>query len=188
MARIAQRSAKPKAASSKTRTPAPNKAGAATAGALDWEGKKAPDFTLPDQDGRPVSLRDLTRHGDLVLYFYPKDMTSGCTTEACSFRDTLDLLRTAGAQVVGMSADSPASHKKFIEKNRLTFPLLSDTGNQVTKAYGVYKRKSLYGREFMGIERSTFIIGRDGIVRRVFTKVKVNGHAEQVLAALKEQR
>src|SRR5689334_2837814 len=114
MARITQRSAKPKAASSKTRTPAPNKAGAATGGALDWEGKKAPDFTLPDQDGRPVSLRDLTRHGDLVLYFYPKDMTSGCTTEACSFRDTLDLLRTAGAQVVGMSADSPASHKKFI--------------------------------------------------------------------------
>jgi peroxiredoxin Q/BCP len=187
MARIVQRSAKPKAASPRSRTPAANKTGAA-AGASDWEGKKAPDFTLPDQDGRPVSLHDLTRRGDVVLYFYPKDMTSGCTTEACSFRDKLGLLRAAGAQVIGVSADSPASHKKFIEKNGLTFPLLSDTGNQITMAYGVYKRKSLYGREFMGIERNTFIIGRDRTIRRVFTKVKVNGHADQVLAALTEHR
>jgi peroxiredoxin Q/BCP len=184
MARIAQRSTGPKATSARTRTSAANKARTTNAGASDWEGKKAPDFTLPDQDGRPVSLRDLTRHGDVVLYFYPKDMTPGCTTEACSFRDRLDLLRAAGAQVVGVSADSPASHKKFIERNGLTFPLLSDTDNQITKAYGVYKRKLLYGREFMGIERSTFIIGRDGTVRRASTKVKVNGHAEQVLAIL----
>ncbi len=189
MTRIAQPPAKPRrGASPRARTLAANKAGAANAGASDWEGKKAPDFTLPDQDGRPVSLQDFTRHGDVVLYFYPKDMTPGCTTEACSFRDKLDLLRAAGAQVVGVSADSPASHKKFIERNGLTFPLLSDTGNQITKAYGVYKRKSLYGREFMGIERSTFIIGRDGTVRRVFTKVKVNGHTEQVLAALTAHR
>lgn len=184
MARTAQPPAKPKTTNAKKPTPTGNKAGAANAGASDLEGKKAPDFTLPDQDGKPVSLQDLTRRGEVVLYFYPKDMTSGCTAEACSFRDKLDLLRAAGAQVVGMSADSPASHRKFIEKNTLTFPLLSDSGNQITKAYGVYKQKSLYGRQFMGIERSTFIIGRDGTVRRVFTKVKVNGHAEQVLAAL----
>src|SRR5438132_11319695 len=114
-------------------------------------------------------------------------MTAGCTTEACSFRDNLDLLSVAGAQVVGVSADTPASHLKFTEKHRLNFPLLSDSGNQVTRRYGVYKKKSLYGREFMGIERSTFIIGQDGRVRKVFAKVKVNGHAEEVLAALKQK-
>jgi thioredoxin-dependent peroxiredoxin len=187
MARIAQSSLRPKNASPRTRTATGNKAQAANAGASDLEGKKAPEFTLPDQDGKPVSLQDLIRHGDVVLYFYPKDMTPGCTAEACSFRDKLDLLQAAGAQVVGVSSDSPASHKKFIEKNGLTFPLLSDTGNQITKAYGVYKQKSLYGRKFMGIERSTFIIGRDGTVRRAFTKVKVNNHAEQVLAALSDR-
>src|SRR5713226_8573338 len=151
-----------------------------------FEGRKAPAFALPDQEGTKVALKDLSARGAVVLYFYPKDMTPGCTTEACSFRDKLDLLRAAGAQVVGVSADTPASHRKFIEKHRLSFPLLSDPGNQITRAYGVYKRKSLYGREFMGIERSTFIIGRDGIVRRAFPKVKVNGHAAEVLAALEE--
>jgi peroxiredoxin Q/BCP len=166
--------------------PPGSKAGAADRGALDLEGERAPDFTLPDQDGKPVSLQTLRRHGDVVLYFYPKDMTPGCTSEARSFRDNLELLRAAGAQVVGVSADTPASHQKFIEKNGLTFPLLSDPDNQVTRAYRVYKRKSLYGREFMGIERSTFIIAQDGTVRRVFSKVKVNGHAEEVLAALRE--
>ena len=187
MARTAQPPAKSKTTNAKERMPARNKAGAANTGTSALEGKKAPDFTLPDQDGKPVSLQDLTRDGEVVLYFYPKDMTPGCTGEACSFRDKLDLLRAAGAQVVGVSADSQASHQKFIEKNALTFRLLSDTGNQITKAYGVYKLKSLYGRQFMGIERSTFVIGREGTVRRVFTKVKVNGHAEQVLAALTER-
>jgi peroxiredoxin Q/BCP len=152
----------------------------------DLEGKAAPDFTLPDQDGKPLSLRDLRQRGNVVLYFYPKDMTPGCTTEACSFRDKLDQLQAAGALVVGVSADSPASHRKFIEKQGLTFPLLSDPENRISRAYGVYKLKSLYGREFMGIERSTFIIGRNGTVRRVFKKVRVNGHAEEVLAALRE--
>ena len=187
MARIAQPPAKPKTTNAKKRMPAANKAGAANASVSSLERKKAPDFTLPNEDGKPVSLRDLTRRGEVVLYFYPKDMTPGCTTEACSFRDKLDLLRAAGALVIGVSADSPASHQKFIEKNALTFPLLSDSGYQIAKAYGVYKQKSLYGRQFMGIERSTFIIGRDGTVRRVFTKVKVNGHAEQVLTALTER-
>jgi peroxiredoxin Q/BCP len=152
------------------------------------EGRQAPDFELPDQDGKLVSLKELTARSDVILYFYPKDMTPGCTTEACSFRDHLELLRVAGAQLVGVSADTPDSHLKFIEKHRINFPLLSDSGNQVTKLFWVYKKKSLYGREFMGIERSTFIIGQDGSVRKAFAKVKVNGHVEEVLAALKQSR
>jgi thioredoxin-dependent peroxiredoxin len=186
MVRTGQPPAKPKAASPKTPKPQANK-NKATVDASNLVGKMAPDFTLPDQDGTPVSLKDLRQRGDVVLYFYPKDMTPGCTNEACAFRDKLDLVRGAGAQVVGVSADSPGSHLKFVQKYGLTFPLLSDPANQVTKAYRVYKQKSLYGREFMGIERSTFIIGRNGTVRRVFTKVKVNGHAEEVLAALSER-
>jgi len=181
MARTSQPPVRPRSTSSKTRMPPSSEAGPS-----DLEGARAPDFTLPDQDDKPVSLRALRQRGDVVLYFYPKDMTPGCTTEACSFRDNLKQLQAAGAQVVGVSADTPASHQKFIEKHGLTFPLLSDPGNQVTRAYGVYKRKLLYGREFMGIERSTFIIAQDGTVRRVFPKVKVNGHAQEVLAALKE--
>lgn len=150
------------------------------------EGKKAPAFDLPDQNGVKVALKDLTARGNVVLYFYPKDMTPGCTTEACSFRDNIDAVRRLGAEIVGVSADSSASHGKFIAKHGLNFPLLSDTENKVTKAFGVYKMKSLYGREFMGIERSTFIIGRDGTVKRAFPKVKVNGHTDEVIAALKE--
>jgi peroxiredoxin len=149
-------------------------------------GKKAPAFTLPDQDGKPVSLASLVAKGPVVLYFYPKDSTPGCTVEACSFRDNLGAVQALSAQVVGVSADSTASHQKFIAKQSLNFPLLSDPGNTVTKAYGVYKMKSLYGREFMGIERSTFLIGSDGVVKQAFPKVKVNGHTEEVLAALKE--
>jgi peroxiredoxin Q/BCP len=128
------------------------------------EGKKAPAFDLPDQDGASVSLRSLIAKGPMVLYFYPKDMTPGCTAEACAFRDSIEEIRSVGAQVVGVSADSPASHQKFIARHGLNFALLSDAANEVTKAYGVYKRKSLYGRDFMGIERTTFIIGGDGKV------------------------
>jgi len=152
----------------------------------DLTGMQAPAFTLPDQDDKPVSLASLTARGNVVLYFYPKDMTPGCTVEACSFRDNLGEVRALGAQVVGISADSTSSHQKFIAKQSLNFPLLSDPANTVTKAYGVYKRKSLYGREFMGIERTTFVIRRDGKVQRVFPKVKVNGHTDEVLAALKQ--
>lgn len=152
----------------------------------DLAGRKAPAFTLADQDGNAVSLASLTARGSLVLYFYPKDMTPGCTVEACSFRDNLGAVRALGAQVAGVSADSSGSHQTFIARQSLNFPLLSDPGNAVTKAYGVYKMKSLYGREFMGIERTTFIIGRDGVVKKIFPKVKVNGHVEEVIAALKE--
>ena len=150
------------------------------------EGRKAPAFELSDGTGTKVALKDLLKAGNLVLYFYPKDMTPGCTIEACSFRDHTREIRALGAQVAGISADAPTSHAKFADKYDLKFPLLSDPENRVTRAYGVYKKKSLYGREFMGIERSTFIIDRSGVIRKVFPKVKVDGHSEQVLAALKE--
>jgi thioredoxin-dependent peroxiredoxin len=178
-------SQKIKAAAPKKTVAPPKKAPPADGGG-ELVGKKAPAFTLADQDGNSVSLASLTARGTVVLYFYPKDMTPGCTTEACDFRDNLDAVRALGAQVVGVSADSTSSHQKFIAKQSLNFPLLSDPGNTVTKAYGVYKKKSLYGREFMGIERSTFIIGRNGVVQRIFPKVKVNGHTDEVLAALKQ--
>jgi len=148
-------------------------------------GKKAPAFTLPDQHGRPVSLASLTARGPIVLYFYPKDMTPGCTTEACDFRDQAAAIRALGAEVVGVSGDSTDSHRKFADKHQLNFPLLSDVGNRVSTLYGVYKKKSLYGREYMGIERTTFLIDRHGVIRKVFPKVKVNGHSDAVIDALK---
>ena len=152
------------------------------------EGRKAPLFELPNGDGHPVALKDLLGHGALVLYFYPRDMTPGCTTEACDFRDAARRLKALGVQVVGVSADSPASHRKFIDKHELNFPLLSDPDNRVTRLYGVYKKKSLYGREFMGIERTTFVIDRAGVIRKVFPKVKVAGHADEVVEAIKALR
>ena len=154
----------------------------------EMEGRKAPPFELPDGGGKTVSLKELLGRGNLVLYFYPKDMTPGCTVEACDFRDTAARLKAAGAQVVGVSADSPDSHRKFIDKHELNFPLLSDADNRVTRLYGVYKKKSLYGREFMGIERTTFVIDREGVIRKVFPKVKVAGHADAVIEAVKALR
>ncbi len=149
-------------------------------------GKKAPSFKLADETGKQVALKELIADSNLVLYFYPKDMTPGCTTEACDFRDNVGMLRKTGARVVGISADSSISHQKFIAKHELNFPLLVDTDNEVAKIYGVYKMKSLYGRQYMGVERTTFIIDRDGKIRKVFPKVKVNGHTAEVLSALKE--
>jgi len=161
---------------------------AVTRTAHEMEGRKAPPFELPDGSGKTLSLKELLGRGNLVLYFYPKDMTPGCTTEACDFRDIAPRLKTAGAQVVGISADSPQSHRKFTDKYELNFPLLSDAGNQVTRLYGVYKKKSLYGREFMGIERTTFVIDRAGVIRKVFPKVKVASHADAVLEAIRALR
>jgi peroxiredoxin Q/BCP len=149
-------------------------------------GRKAPAFELPDSAGATVELKDLTGRGKVVLYFYPRDMTPGCTREACGFQDRLGEIAKAGAQVVGISADPPALHEKFAARYALKFPLLSDAENRVAKLYGVYKKKSLYGREFLGVERSTFVIDSAGVIRRVFPKVKVDGHPEAVLAALKE--
>jgi thioredoxin-dependent peroxiredoxin len=171
-------SAKPKAATPKKST--------TKAGEHPLEGQPAPAFSLKAQNGATLSLKDLIAEGILVLYFYPKDLTPGCTTQACSFRDNLSAVREAGATVVGVSGDTTDLHDRFIAKHELNFPLLSDTDNKAAKAYGVYKKKSLYGREFMGIERTTFIIDRDGVIRRVFPKVKVDGHTEEVLGALKE--
>ncbi len=165
---------------SKPRTSAP----AAKKTGVMLEGKKAPAFQLADANGKSVALKDLLGAGNLVLYFYPKDMTPGCTIEACSFRDHNDRLTALGAQVVGISADSSASHTKFTEKHGLNFPLLADPENKVTGLYGVYKMKSLYGRQFMGIERTTFVIDKSGVVRRIFAKVKVNGHTDEVIEAL----
>jgi thioredoxin-dependent peroxiredoxin len=148
------------------------------------EGQQAPGFELPNAQGFPVKLSELTGKGPVVLYFYPKDMTPGCTQEACDFRDRLADIHASGAEVVGISTDSPQSHQKFQDKHGLNFPLLSDTAKSVVKDYGVYKKKSLYGREFMGIERTTFLIDRTGTIRKVFPKVKVKDHAKEVMAEL----
>jgi peroxiredoxin Q/BCP len=171
----------------KTASPAKTKLPAAKPDAEpSLEGSKAPAFELPDESGKQVALKDLIGKKNLVLYFYPKDMTPGCTTEACSFRDNIEGIRRLGAQVVGISGDSSGSHQKFIDKHALNFPLLADVGNEVGKRYGVYKMKSMYGREYMGYERTTMVIDKGGIIRKVFPKVKVNGHTAEVVAALKE--
>ncbi|CAM3233436.1 thioredoxin-dependent thiol peroxidase [Corallococcus sp. ZKHCc1 1396] len=148
-------------------------------------GDKAPGFSLPDQSGATVSLSQLKgRH--VVLYFYPKDATPGCTTEACDFRDEHSALVKAGAVVLGVSPDSTASHQKFATKQGLPFSLLADPDHAVADAYGVWGEKSLYGRKFMGLIRATFLIGPDGKVLRVWPKVKVAGHVAEVLASLQQ--
>ena len=147
-------------------------------------GDKAPAFQLPDQNGQLVKLSQFAgKH--VVLYFYPKDDTPGCTKEACHFRDEHSALQAAGAVVLGVSADDEASHLKFARKYSLPFPLLADPGHQALEAYGVWGEKSLYGRKFMGITRATFLIGPDGKVAHVWPKVKVAEHVREVLAALK---
>jgi peroxiredoxin Q/BCP len=146
-------------------------------------GDKAPQFTLPSGDGKNVSLKEF-RGKKVVLYFYPKDDTPGCTSEACSFRDNLGRVKRKGAVVLGISADSVESHKKFIKKYDLPFPLLSDESKEILKAYDVWKQKSFMGRKFMGIERTTFIIDEEGNILRIFLKVKVEGHTDDVLDAL----
>jgi len=149
------------------------------------EGKKAPDFSLPASTGGQISLSQFKGKSHVVLYFYPKDMTPGCTTEACAFRDLKGDFDKAGAVILGVSADSVDSHGKFTAKHRLNFPLLSDTDRKVCAQYGVYKEKSLYGRLFMGIERTTFVIDKKGVIRKIYPKVKVEKHADQVLKFLR---
>ena len=146
-------------------------------------GEKAPDFTLPADDGRPVSLNGF-QGKKVVLYFYPKDDTPGCTKEACGFRDNLARVTTKGAVVLGVSRDDAKSHMKFKDKYDLNFPLLSDVDGKVTTAYGVWKKKNMYGREYFGIERTTFLIDEGGKIARIWPKVKVEGHTDEVLAAL----
>lgn len=148
-------------------------------------GQKAPDFTTQDDSGKTVKLSDF-KGKNVVLYFYPKDDTPGCTKEACNFRDGLGAIRKKGAVVLGVSADSVESHKKFKSKFDLNFPLLADTEKKIIESYGVWKEKSMYGRKYMGIERTTFIIGKDGKVTHIFPKVKVGDHVDEVLDALNE--
>ena len=145
-------------------------------------GDKAPDFTLPSDGGGKVSLKALKGKA-VVLYFYPKDDTSGCTAESCAFRDALPNFSKVKAAIVGISRDSVASHDKFKAKYGLTFPLAADEDGTVCEAYGTWVEKSMYGRKYMGIERSTFLIDAKGVVRNVWRKVKVPGHAEEVLEA-----
>jgi peroxiredoxin Q/BCP len=146
-------------------------------------GQLAPDFTLPDDAGASVCLSSF-RGKKVVMYFYPKDDTPGCTKEACAFRDGIAQLNARGAVVLGVSADSVESHRKFKTKYRLNFPLLSDGQRTVARAYGVWKQKSMYGRTYMGIERTTFLIDEQGRIARIFPNVKVEGHGDDVLAAL----
>ncbi|MBI2916141.1 MAG: thioredoxin-dependent thiol peroxidase [Elusimicrobia bacterium] len=148
------------------------------------EGSLAPDFELKDQDGKSARLSDL-KGKTVVLYFYPKDDTPGCTTEACSFKDNLKQFQDLGAVILGVSLDDAPSHQKFINKFQLNFPLLCDEDAKVSRLYGVYKKKNLYARLFWGIERSTFVIGPDGNVKKSFRKVKVDGHTAEVLNAIK---
>jgi peroxiredoxin Q/BCP len=150
-------------------------------------GEKAPEFSLPDQSGKKVSLRSL-KGKDVVLYFYPKDDTPGCTKESCDLRDTSAEMSKLGAVVLGVSLDGAESHQKFIDKYRLPFSLLSDEDAAVSKIYGTYKLKNMYGKKYWGIERSTFVIDRTGIVQAIFRKVKVDGHADEIIAALKATR
>ena len=147
-------------------------------------GQPAPNFTLSDQHGEAVTL-SMLRGTLVVLYFYPRDNTSGCTAEARAFRDARAAYEEAGAQVIGVSPDSVTSHQKFAEKYALPFTLLSDPDHRVCELYGVWKEKNLYGKKSMGVERTTFVIDREGIVLKVSPKVKVDGHAEAVLGVLK---
>jgi peroxiredoxin Q/BCP len=148
------------------------------------EGKKAPDFTAPADGGGKLKLSEL-RGKPVVLYFYPKDDTPGCTTEACSFRDATPNLKKLKVQVIGVSKDSVARHDKFKAKYDLPFPLVSDEDGKICEKYGTWIEKSLYGRKYMGIDRATFLIDRDGVVRRIWRKVKVAGHVGDVEEALK---
>jgi peroxiredoxin Q/BCP len=148
------------------------------------ETKKAPAFSLNDQDGKTHRLSDHAGH-PVVLYFYPKDDTPGCTKESCAFRDNLPKFKKSQAVVFGVSILDEASKKKFADKFDLTFSLLADADHAVAEKYGVWQKKSLYGREFMGIVRTTYLIGADGKVAKRWDNVKVDGHAEDVLAAVK---
>lgn len=149
------------------------------------KGDKAPDFSAPDQQGNTVSLSQFMGKR-AILYFYPKDMTPGCTVEACDLRDNHSALQSKGFKVIGVSADSVKSHGKFAEKYELPFTLLADTDLQVTKAYGVWGPKKFMGREFDGIHRTTFVIGADGLLEAVITKVSTKDHTAQILAELGE--
>ncbi|MBL1213054.1 MAG: thioredoxin-dependent thiol peroxidase [Ignavibacteriae bacterium] len=149
------------------------------------EGKKAPAFTLPDSDGNKVSLKDFAGK-NVVLYFYPKDNTPGCTKEACDFKEALPDFKKIDAVVLGVSPDSQASHRKFSDNYELPFTLLSDEDKKVVEKYGVWQEKNMYGRKYMGVVRTTVIIDETGKIKKIFPKVKVKGHVDEVLKTLSE--
>ncbi|MDP4220213.1 MAG: thioredoxin-dependent thiol peroxidase [Bacteroidota bacterium] len=146
-------------------------------------GDKAPDFSGVDENGKKISLKDL-RGSKVVLYFYPKDNTTGCTAEACDFRDSYSRLKKKGVVLLGVSPDSEKSHQNFKTKYDLPFPLIADTEKKIANDYQVWQEKSMYGRKYMGIVRSTFIIDEKGKIIAIFPKVKVTGHVDEVLEAL----
>ena len=150
------------------------------------EGDKAPDFKSKDQDGNPVKLADY-KGQRVVLYFYPKDDTPGCTKEACSFRDADDVYRKKGIKVFGVSTDDEKSHQKFISKFQLPFDLLADTDKSIVESYGVWGEKSMYGKKYMGTNRKTFLIDENGKIAKIFDKVNVEQHADEVLQAFGEK-
>ena len=149
------------------------------------EGDKAPDFSVRDGEGQTVCLKDL-RGKKVVLYFYPKDDTPGCTKEACSFRDSFAKFKKRGIEVLGVSLDSEARHKKFAQKYDLPFRLLADTDHAIVEGYGTYGEKKFMGRTYMGIHRMTFLIDEKGKIKKIFSKVKPEDHAEEVLAAFEQ--
>lgn len=153
----------------------------------DWieEGKKAPAFRLPSDSGKQVALSDFLGK-PVVVYFYPRDNTPGCTREACAFRDRQAELQALGVQVLGISPDSVESHQKFRDKYQLNFPLLSDSDHKVAEKYGAWREKTLYGKKTMGIQRSTFLIDAQGRVVKIWKKVNVDGHDQEVLAAARQ--
>jgi peroxiredoxin Q/BCP len=149
-------------------------------------GSKAPDFDVPSSAGKNITLKEFKGKKKVVLFFYPKDNTPGCTVEACGFRDKFKEIEKQGAVILGVSPDGDKAHQKFITKFGLPFVLLSDEDKAVCQAYGVWVKKSMYGKEYMGVARTTFIINKDGAIANVFEKVKPDGHNEEVLEALKK--
>ena len=147
------------------------------------EGQKAPDFTANDQNGKSISLIDLTG-GDVILYFYPKDDTPGCTAEACSFRDNYQSLLKQGFEVLGVSTDDERSHQKFIAKYDLPFSLIADTDKKIVQAYGVWVEKNMYGKKYMGVARKTFIIDKKGLIRKIIDKVDTKNSSAQIVDSL----
>ena len=149
------------------------------------EGTKAPAFTGTDQDGNTISLKDY-KGKKIVLYFYPADMTPTCTVQACNLRDNYGLLKKEGFEVIGVSPDDEASHRKFKERHSLPFPLIADTGLKIIGKFGVWGEKQLYGRKYMGLHRTTFVIDEKGVIRKVFQRPKNKAHAEEIVAVWKE--
>lgn len=149
-----------------------------------FEGKKAPEIKLKDQDGKTRTLKEFAG-SYIALFFYPKDMTPGCTTEACSFRDNIGPLKKLGVQVLGISCDDEKTHQKFIAKHDLNFPLLADTERKVVEKYGIWVEKSMYGKKYMGIQRDSFLIGPDGTILKHYIKVKPEQHVAEIIEDVK---